>query len=364
MISVTAATIAATTVTHAGEWEVQVTPPGGPAVVLPVESGSCEKTSNGDPRTIVDLVTPADLFPSVPDPTVLPFGTTAVLRWRLGPDTYTIASGPVVRSELRRPQDRWTLTVQDLSALVMHDLVAPGEFTWNPTETVAAMVTRLVQRTVAGVPVSASGDATTETVDAEMEPKPEDGAWNPWQLALQATTTSGAECFFDPVGTLVIRDRPDLDTPVDVLTADEHITGHTLRAERAVSRTIIVWLNRDASPPTITRTGIWDDTRPGSPTNQAAIGRVTAARTQDGNPGQVRADKAARRWARRLAGNARTLTIECVPRPWLEPGDTVTVVLADGSSVDHLVSRVRLPLSAEPMTIECVSTRWGTSTPV
>ena len=363
MIPATAAFIAAHNATYEPQWTVTITPPGGgDPVVQPVLGGSITKDAGRYPRTRWDVDIPTDLMPGPPDTNLLPFGGTMQITYTLPhtSETLLVAAGPILASQITRPDGIWRVSGADPSARIDVDAVAPQEVNYVDGVPVVDWIRTLTERTLGPTTITATGDITTDLTDLTNWQPQDTEVGNPWDWIERAATGSGAEAWFQPDGTLVLRDRPDLAAPVDSLNAADHITGYSIAHERAYSRYVALFVdaNRDYHGH-----GDWQDTRVGSPTNVNTIGRVTDFHIQASTFPQLRMDRVAARRARTSAGRARQVELETTARVWLEPGDTIDVAYAGGTPEPLLLEAVDIPLTAEPMRLVAMRSQYQTGQP-
>lgn len=175
-----------------------------------------------------------------------------------------------------------------------------------------------------------------------------------WPVIEDVMDGTGGEAYFRWDRRLILRDVPTLGSPVLTLKvgAGGTITGYR-DLERWAYNAVYVRYT-DASDNV--DVGIWQDLNPSSPSYwDGPYGHHTRIidRSCVTLPSLTRLNRMASSVAKRSAAPFYRLEVECVPVPWLEPGDTVSVQLSeDASPVDRLVSGVRWPLSQrEPMTV-------------
>lgn len=175
-----------------------------------------------------------------------------------------------------------------------------------------------------------------------------------WPVIEDLMDTSGGEAYFRYDRRLMLRDVPVIGSPVLTLKVG---TGGTITGYRDLERWAFngVYVRfTDASGNV--DVGIWQDTNPASPSRWGGPYGFHA-RVEERDcvtlPSPTRLNRFAATVAKRSAAPFYRLELECVPAPWLEPGDTVNVQRSeDPAPVARLVSGVRWPLSQrEPMTV-------------
>jgi hypothetical protein len=336
MIPVTAAMKDGALRTHAPRW-LLATDDGQDWTGM-VLDGSLTRSSGRSPRSRLRL-TLAGGSPRLLDQGLLPTGRDLILSYSQRPATEVIAlfTGRLVQSGLTRTESTWDMEAVDHSSTVAADLIAPGGITVPAT--VGALVQALVRRTLPDALFTITGPAATAPVPSDLEV---DG--DPWQIIEKACQSCGCEAWFDQNGRCVVRAEPALAAPVDALRVGSNVTGYQIGHEAAYSRVELRY--KDKSTPPNTRTGVWQDLRADSPTSVARIGRVTLREDDDSAlyPSQAQADAAAAALAGRAAGRARRAVVRHVPRPWLEPGDSIEITLAGGPTETQMIESVEVPI--------------------
>jgi len=356
--------------THSPRYTVTVTDlETGVDVVAPILSGTVRKEGASWPRSTLSIEVPTGLLPAEPSDYLLPFGTEYRVEYSVGglDERIPIAVGVVTRSTLTRPGSTWSIEGADHSARVDVDEFRADTSTPNPDFTVAAWIRKTIERTVGPIPDPrwlASGPALTETLAegfdvggsawASIEGAAESAECEVWQ----GVAVEGG----DVVPTWIVRPIPDVSTPVDRLESGAHLVGYTVSHERAFNRVVVQYTH----PETDARTfGVWQENRPGSPLAVDKIGRVAyPTLTRSGQPSEARADRAARAIAKKVAGRARSVEVQFVARPWLEPGDSVEVVLANDHEETFVLGAVSIPLGPEAMTANLRDNRYRSGGPI
>lgn len=352
MIDVPAEWLQAASGTHRPQWRARILAPNGAVVVddLPVAAGQIVREEGRHPRTEANVDVPTSAVPALLDQAYLPAGNRLQLQYRIAPSPgwVTVADVDLVASAIARPEDMWTLAGADRSARIAVDDLARGNMPVFGGDTYANTITALVHRTFASDPVSATGPATTLTVPSKYGGDVVDG--DPWRLADALAAEAESEVFYTTARTVVIRPIPTAGTPVDALAvgAGGNITGYTLNHELGYNHVAVAYVN-SASGQVAVR-GTWTDTRTDSPTSLQRIGsRVTLGKVirADSAPTQAAADAAAAALGLRSAGRARSAEVRHPTRPWLEPGDTVSVTFLGGPTEDMVVRSVGIDLGPD-----------------
>ena len=367
MIPIPADVQAATDRAHAPRWfarlGAQLTPDD--SYTVNILGGQISKDSARYPRNRASLTVPATQIGAPPDE-ALPFGTHADIWWQLDGQVFRIFSGFVVASRLDRPDGTWELSLADASAIVEVDEMGRGDFAYISNEVCADYCTRQLLRTFPnGFTVDASGNILTDTVGGLDRETDSLITGSPWDGIEQVVESAGAEAWFNHDHTLILRDVPDLGAPAAALSATTNVTSYTVGFERGYSKVVLDYTSNPSSPNPIYTQGVWEDTRPNSPTNIANIGRVTLHEERVGAPTQQRANRAAQRLAKKVAARARQVAITCVTKPWIVPGDTITMQFADeGTPESLLVTQVDIDLSGEPMTLQTRTSQYNSGAPI
>ena len=329
--------------THAPRW--RITTSDGQDWTRRLLSGRIVRDGDQAPRSRLALTLATEGAPVLIDQGLLPTGRDVYADyWHYPVEQYVrVFTGRLINSALTRTDSLWTLDAIDHSGTVQVDLISPGGITVPPT--VAELVTELVHRTLPQAVVHISGPALTAPVPADLTI---DG--DPWQIIETAVQSCGSEAYFDADGDCIVRPEPSIGDPVDALRTGPQgvVTAYETAHEAAYSRVELLY-KQGTGDTEERRTGVWEDHRADSPTSVERIGRVTLRQT-DGTgfwPDQAQADQAAAALAARSAGRGRQTTLHHIPRPWIEPGDTVEVTLAGGPTELQLVASVDIPLQPD-----------------
>lgn len=157
----------------------------------------------------------------------------------------------------------------------------------------------------------------------------------------------GCEVFFDPEGVAVLRPVPSLDQPVAWRVVGGE-GGAIVRARRGHSRErtynafVAIGEQADGTPGV---RAVALDSNPRSPTFYGGpFGRRPRFFASSLITSTAQAQVAANAGLRRYLGVARTLQVDGLPRPDLEPGSVIAVEVAPGVHERHLVDGYTLPL--------------------
>ena len=327
---------------HAPRW--RVTTSDGQDWTRLIVAGSISRSSGQSPRSTLGLTIAEPGKPGTLDQGLLPLGRDVEVRYRIRPyaEELVIAAGRLMGSHLQRDSSTWAMEILDWAGCIRLDLTRPEDWPSRPA-TVDALIKAIVQRTIPDAVFDITGPAIGAPVPADLEM---DG--DPWGIVEGLAQGTGSEAWFKPGRTLVVRPEPQLQaTGVDWLKVGNGgtITAYEVGHEAGYSRVEIRYEDK-ADPPNVTL-GVWQDTRPDSPTSVARIGRVTLREDHKallGVPTQAQADANAAALALRAAGRGRRTVVRHIPRPWIEPGDTVQVTLSGGPTELQLVESVEIPI--------------------
>ncbi len=310
---------------------------------LPVESGSVTVDERSRVRRTANLVVAdPDLLPQEDDAILSTAGTElrvlSGVRYADGSAELVPVGVFRVSSVTRR---RWGAELdvvgEDLSATV-----ADGVF-WSPTATepgiripdeIAAMVTRVVDVDV----LDLSGSLATTAACVWDSDR--------WGAIEELSTAIGCETFFTPTGAAMIRRIPSVAAdPVWIVDAGDG--GVLLEASQGVTRDgmyngVIAYAD--------------DGTRNSmAPTGAYALQRSGPLRWRKGlkkprfymSPllkTKEQCRSAAESILQRANSGARQLSVDVVPNPALDVGDTVLIRLPDGTEALRVITKLTLPL--------------------
>jgi hypothetical protein len=325
---------------HEPQWQVAVHDGQGHREVLPITSSRLSRRHSGNwPRTVGQFSWPADGEPRIMPSLYKPYGTRAEWSYRPRPDEpwMLVADLHMTRTTLNRPRGEWQADCVDASGMADEDNIVPAfPFTFNEGEAIGDAVARLIRRTFPSARITVDPKATglSQEIPAKFDA---DQRKSPWELVEALTDLVGVEVYITPDEAFVLRPVPQITaSPVDSLSASTSATGYDV--ELNCSWNTVVLSYEDKSTGQVrTVNGVWQDTRTDSPLSVGRLGRrITLWESREGTPTQAQADAAARVLGSRAAGLARAVSITCLSRPWIEPGDTVAVTF-QGGPVDELM---------------------------
>jgi len=180
---------------------------------------------------------------------------------------------------------------------------------------------------------------------------------DPWDAVETLMDAAGAEAYFDVEDRLVLRPVPRAEAPVAWTLATGE-GGTITRYEATVERAPNVVRMRFRDPAgqadvlgTATATG------PADPAGAYGPFRLDVDR--DGRVTTTQATEAAQEYLLRAGGLMRSLTIEAVPHPGIEVGDSIGVTFPNGATEVHRVTSVALPLTVgDTMQVRTRSVPW------
>jgi hypothetical protein len=156
----------------------------------------------------------------------------------------------------------------------------------------------------------------------------------------------GAETLFDNLGDFVIRPAGVAGAPV--WTVDAGDRGALLEAEETLDRSsvrngVVVRGQADAETDAFYALATYDD--PTAPTRWGGpFGNVAMIVDSTTVTSQAQADATARSLLNLRLGLQRTLTLQAIPNPALEPGDVIVLVFADGRTETQTVNSTSIGL--------------------
>ena len=287
------------------------------------------------------------------DPTIrdlvreLPFGGYATVERGI-----QYADGDVERIQLGRfrvdsivwgeLQGMASLTLSDRMAQVVDEqLTAPyAPAGMKPTDAVVDLIDQVFGDTIAYHVLTdpSSENALGDTIYSDDRA----GAVN------DLASSINAEALFDNLGDFVI--RPVDPNPAPAWTVDAGSTGSMITASETLDRSsvrngVAVTGQPDAEAPPFYALATYDDpdapTRWGGPFGKVPLlSQSTSVATQD------QADATARSLLNLRLGLQRTLTIDALPNPALEPDDVIELVFADGRTEQQVVNSTRIDIGA------------------
>ena len=158
-----------------------------------------------------------------------------------------------------------------------------------------------------------------------------------------------AEAYFDADGNFHLDPAPDPATAILQWTVDAGDQGvlvsHGDQLERQNAQNgVLVVGQPDAATPPVTSLAVDDD--PSSPTAWGGgRGKVPLIIKSTTVQSQTQADTVAAAELQRTLGLARTLTLNIVANPALEPDDAIDVVFGDGTVERHIIDQATFPLN-------------------
>lgn len=325
---------------------------------LKVESATVVKDASRYPR-ITANVSVADTSPSTAQ-LCTPFGNR--LRFYAGiryPDNtkeeVLVADLDIVSSRFNRPAGTLDMECADPSQRIAEDLiVAP----YNAANFgyVQSAIQLLLTRT--------NWHNRQEAIDSTGTPVALPADWaasgDPWDSIEQLADSIGAECFFRPDRVPILQPIPAVKSTADATLWA--LTGGTVTAinSELIRSPNVVYVNGAPNETTGKfNRGVAYDNLSTSPTYiGGAYGRVVLVEDRPAVLSAAQANAAALALFNRVRWRTRTVTIDAVTDPAIEPHDTVQIRFAGGSYELHGVVSLAIPLGAEEMTVTCRSAQF------
>lgn len=181
------------------------------------------------------------------------------------------------------------------------------------------------------------------------------------QAILSLLSAAGAEAFFDNVGNIVCRDLPKL-TEEPVWTADSGQTGVLVDATRTRTRAttynVVIVAAVMANGAELFDPITVEDDDPTSPTYIGTYGRRPYFVSTATVTTEAQATAYGQSVLALVTAKAAQKTMDTVVHPCLDGGDTIDVVLPDGSIERDLIQTVTIPLDVDTaQTITTTSTQ-------
>lgn len=356
MIGVPASVRTAGGTSHRLQWRVLMTARDGRQVAEAVTAGSLSLRLLEWPRASAVLTVPTNGRPVRPAGHLLPFGARVSVQWRMpdrDPTWWTAADLYNAEASIDRPGGDWKLRAVDASAIIDGDTITERTPHTLVGPTVGTAVGPLIRRTFPAATVTVQGATTALPADWRTL------GLSPWQIIEDLTDLCGYEVVITGPAAFLVRPATEMAAvPVDELATGPAgtITRYEMAHERTYN-TVVVRYTPAGGGAVVA--GLWQDARPSSPTSTAATGaRLTYVFDRDGSPTLAQADTAAARVGAVVAGRPRRLSLQTVPRPWLQPGDTIAVTLATGTRELHLITAVTIPLDGSPMELDTRNTAY------
>jgi hypothetical protein len=330
---------------------------------LKVAGGSIGKDASAWPRTTAALSV-ADTAPHVAQ-LCTPFGARVRIYRGVGyPDNTTelllLGDLDIVKSRFARPDGTLELDLADPAAAVAGD-VLPG-----PLPKGNILVGDLIQSILANTAYYGSHTLTSTAPYADLIRTPADYVLDgdKWDAIEQLADSVSAECWFTPARAPLLRPEPVLKATADAalyaldggtVTA---ISSELVRAPNAV----YLYGGPDVAGKQI-RGVAWDGAASSPTWVGGPYGRVGLVAQRPAPFGTLaQANTAATNMLSRVQRAVRTVELECVPNPALEPGDTVELRFAGGAKEKHLITAVEIPLGGDDhMRVRCASTAYTTT---
>jgi len=173
---------------------------------------------------------------------------------------------------------------------------------------------------------------------------------DPWKDIRELAQAIGYEAYFDPSGVFVFRPVPDPTLGVSVWEFNDAANLTVVEAKRSLADDDTynyVVVRGESTSTTNPVSGFAFDNDPSSRTYVGgAFGTRSVVLTMQSIITNAQATQAAQAYLLNSLGAAETVTITCVPVPFLEPGDIITInigdVKADGK---YLINAITTPLS-------------------
>jgi len=175
-----------------------------------------------------------------------------------------------------------------------------------------------------------------------------------WAAVQDMARSLGAEVFFNPAGTLVVRPEPTLLSPF-VWSVNAGEGGVMVSAGRQMSRegvyNAVVARGEQAADAPPVQAAVYD-LDPASPTYWLGpFGQKPRFYASPLITTTAQCLSAATAIFLRQKGVSRTLNLGAVPNPALERGDVINVVFADRTAEKHIVEKLTIPLVPGAMTV-------------
>lgn len=354
----TPAQVAALTGPHRMVPTVEVGTPGtgGQVTWVPLEAGGGSVRFDADSfdRTTATLDLPLHHAPASWSSPLTPDDALVRVSYQWGD------AAPLVVARLwvddvvtRRPDGTVTVQAVSTAARISQAGFPTGDRRYTGT---AVNVCQAIAAAALGVPVQTRVEGALTaggvTVTAEQA-----FTGDPWMAIEDLMDASGGEAWFDADGVMVMRPQPTTkDTPDWHLAVGPGgtVTSYESRLTRGpnIVRLAVQSVAGDADVVGYAQaTGALDPTGPYGPFRSDV--------TRPGRMTKAQADTAAAAWLTRAGGLARSVTLEAVPHPGLEVGDTVEVLFASGATERSRVLTIDLPITpGDTMTVTTKALPW------
>ena len=334
---------------------------------LRVEEARITKDAGSVPRTTA-TVTVADLSPDTAR-LLTPFGSR--LKFYAGikyPDATTelvlVADLDIIASRLSKPAGTLTLDCADPSALISAQSTSGPLRPLHPATGTVAVIESItwILAHIAYYHGTHTLSVIGSPADANL-PADYNIDGDPWDAIEQMADSIGCECFFTPARVPVLRTTPDM-AGAAVAALYTGAGGSVTVLDSAITRAPnILYLYGAADAAGVARRGYASDTDTSSPTYpHSAYGRVMARETRAAVFGSIAAaNEAAMKLFTRMQGRVRTVELDAVTDPALEPGDTVGIRFTGGTVERHLLQSVDIPLGVDEMHVTTRTTAYTTA---
>lgn len=173
-----------------------------------------------------------------------------------------------------------------------------------------------------------------------------------WSAAQSMAKSIGCELYFDGLGRCVMTSEPDPSTAQPVWTIAEGergtLTALTIDRDRSYAYNRVIAYSVNTSGAAVYR-GVATDSEPTSPTYYfGPFGRKPRFFASEFIASDAQAQSAAQSILNANLGIARSVSLDAVPNPALEPGDAITVTRSAMGVADevHLIDTLSVDLSA------------------
>lgn len=339
---------------------------GDAAFELPLEDGSVTQDRTADVRRRCDLqISDATLYPDSPTDPVNVFGAEVTVERGI-----TLAGGARMMAMLGRfrledagrsiPAGSLQITGWDASRQVIDErLLKPRRMA---QATGVAVIELLISEVHSGVTFDLSGLTDTATIiPKHMVDR------DRWAEVKRIGQLLAAEVYPTEANVWRIADVPDAQNDPAVWDIDAGATGVLVSVDHSVTRegacNIVVVTGEDSGGDADAAYGIARDTNALSPTYvNGSFGQVARFFSSPHVKTDAQAARVAAAQLRDHLGLARQVSFTAVPNPALEVGDSIRLVLPDGSSEKHVVDTLQIGLGPSgTMTGSTRAVEWDAS---
>jgi hypothetical protein len=338
---------------HAITVSAVLTPPSAPGVALDVVGGQVVWDAGDTWRTSATLDVPftLDTWQLVKDYSAARIEVSTGCVQPNGTVVDVALSGPLVvrRAAVTRPEDLISLTLASEASLV-DDLRFTADTTYpasNAPDKIIALITDalpLAQFSILGSGPGLAGESNAGS--------------SRWEAVEAVADYAALEVWQDTSGVFIIRPQPVQEaTPVDVLAVgpggniiesfsdfdrDNFANAYAVRS---------AWINSngqtDYAYGIVYHTDPTSDTRWDGPAGNRVQVDVTNVQLTDAECQQVAVNR-----LRRALGHSRGVRVTVPLRPWLKPGDPISVELPTGGVQVHTLQRAAHDLTGLTTTID------------